>query len=311
MAKIKQSIKSAKAAKKKSQPKRKTPARSSAGKPPKRAQPARAPRHGAARKLPPAGVNKVKEPAAIATSRSDAVVPPAPSRPPMRKIIGADRKVITLPTVKSTNGAQAVTSGDNAASSNLASLPTPTAAPAPIQVRDVTSAPLLAHPVEAPSKVSWNALPACLPSSLRFLMNAIRREALEAAAWPFPYAQFISTLPNEMCGLEFALLLLSLEFDAAESALHCGMEEAHVEILLERGRTHLEELFSARCGNMARRFRTQIGKPDLAIGSLVEQFLLANVDRDFQTLLATLLLSSMGSHTVVREHRAHPQLHAG
>ena len=53
--------------------------------------------------------------------------------------------------------------------------------------------------VKSQQKTAWNALPKYLPAQVRFLVQSSKAECEKAAGSPFPFAKFISSLPQTEC----------------------------------------------------------------------------------------------------------------
>ena len=147
------------------------------------------------------------------------------------------------------------------------------------------------------SKVGWDAIPKGVPAHIKFLMKGIAAECSSAAAWPFPMGEFLATVPAQICAHEFACLLLSLEHDSGRIGELCGIPEDRAAILVESGTSHIQEYFAAVCPDIDRKWRAHIRGPGVGIEAIVDQHLVAKVDRDMQLVIGQLILATLGRNT--------------
>ena len=217
-------------------------------------------------------------------------VPVVPTRAPIRKIFGANNKVISV-AEKGTPLSSAP-----ASSAQASSVPDPEPEPKssgpelPIFIPAIpavsAAAPL--------AKVPWNSLPDAVPANVRFLLNSAIKESENASSSPFPFAKFISALPQELCGLEFAMLILNLEHAPEEIGRLCGFTTERVLGLISTGETAITDKFAALCPDMYRKWRAQFAGRTVSVEALIEHHVVSKVDRNFQAVLAGVVLSAMG-----------------
>lgn len=225
----------------------------------------------APKKVPP---KKIKpEPSRSKSALSAAVTakPVAPARAPLRKILGVNNSLTVVPAATATP------------------LPEPPKVSLP---KPPTPAPKIV--AEIP-KYSWDGLPQHLPAYVKFLIGMAKKECDNALNWPFPFAKFVAALPQEVCGMDFGLLLLNLEHDNAEIARITKLELDLVERAIARGASKMRECFVSICGEMDRKLRTQLAGRGMLVEALIEPYLVAKVDRNFQVAIGAILLKSMRS----------------
>lgn len=145
-----------------------------------------------------------------------------------------------------------------------------------------------------PAKAAWDRLPKYVPPHTRFLMSMAKKECEAATKWPFPFAKFIATLPSDICGLEFAMLVLNLEHAVGYIAAKTKLSDSRVADLIVAGNQALSNKFATECLEMNRKVRTQLAGSGVDVDSLIERFLISQVDRSFQVLLCALILKALG-----------------
>lgn len=244
-----------------------------------------------------------------------------PTRQPTRKIFGPDNKVITLterrpatssPSAQEATSAAATNTGLPTAASepDASKLPhidlSALAIPEPVSGRSIdiplpafvpsSIAPAHAAPAAAIGRVSWNDLPSSLDQDVRKKISRVQEQCKSAASSPFPFAKFISALPIEVCALQFAALLLDLEPNASAPAIAAklGGTSDTVEALQAEASSILSDLFAQKCPVMYRNWKAQLAGRVVAAQTLIEQHLLGAVDRDFQLLIAQVILRAFG-----------------
>jgi hypothetical protein len=148
------------------------------------------------------------------------------------------------------------------------------------------------------SKVAWNALPKYLPAQVRFLIQASKTECEKALGSPFPFAKFISSLPQTQCGLEFSFLFLGLEHELDAIAGLCRLNIEQVQKIATNASSNFVAKFSTECGEMYRKLKTQLTGSGVTVDSLTEQYLIQKVDRNFQIMLGAVILKSLGAKTI-------------
>ncbi len=250
-----------------------------------------------AKKSPAKVETAPKKPAKVAPTPPIESAPPP--RAPVKKVFGANNTVtIVAPKVPT------------------AELPPPPEAPVapvvevlPSIERIPTSKTFVlekrkAEPESAPEaesteKISWSSLPKTIPAPVRFLMNGIKKEAKNASAWPFPFAKFISTLSEEICGLEFALCYLHLEHDVEQIAGLCGMKTEKAESIINSGSVNIFERFAALCPEVSRKWRSRPDGVSMNVETLIEPYLTPRVDRDLQIMLAAVVVKTMGVNSPI------------
>lgn len=140
-------------------------------------------------------------------------------------------------------------------------------------------------------KRSWSELPTQFPPQVKFILRMAEKELETVAQYPFPFAKFIYSLPKEVCGMEFALLLLSLEHNEEAIGKLCKMDREGVVKAIESGKLSLGNKFSDMCGEIERKWRAGSAR---SLESVAEPYLISNVDRNFQLLVSSVVLKSMG-----------------
>ncbi len=141
----------------------------------------------------------------------------------------------------------------------------------------------------AKQRYAWNALPSAVPVRVRFMIRLASSECSAAAAWPFSFAKFLSALPTAVCGLDFALLLMSQDLSEQDLARICRMPLEEIRAALSRINVEIEELFSAKCNEIFRKW----WRSSAATSLLLEPYHIAKVDKDFQLTIADVVLHSM------------------
>lgn len=270
---------------KKSQARQKSSAKPKAAAKPK-AKRAAAPKAVSGRKRPPAEkpVSK-REPAtpklAVEPRREPSrEAPPVevPSRAPRRKIFGVGGSSIVV--ARPSEPLQALEE-----------------APAVQEPEQPVVVALAEQPAAEPlPKQPWSALPNGFPAQMKFLLNNAEKECEKAGAWPFPFAKFIASLPREICGLSFALLL-SGDRERASSDVSelCKLDRDRIDASVSGAEAALQEGFYAVCGEIYRKWTAQLGSAGKRIESMIEPYLLAKIDRDFQIMIGELVLKSLAA----------------
>lgn len=157
-----------------------------------------------------------------------------------------------------------------------------------------TSAPqTAAKVVPIHQKMGWSALPSSIPPHIKFLMQSADRECQSASECPFSFAKFIASLPKEMCGFEFALLLLSLEHSDESISKLCKLDLEKVRTTLSHGQDKLREQFSEKCGELERKWFASQRGTGRTVESLVEPYLLPKLDRNLQLLVSSVILRGL------------------
>jgi hypothetical protein len=282
--------KASKPTSKKTAPKKAAPKRKAAGKPRLVAVPKKVtlPKKAVLSPTPAAKpqVKVAQEPVARTPKLTvvPAPQPTVPTRAPLRKVYGANNTITIVPKP----GAQPA-----AAPVEAAAVPSEPELP----VLKEVPRPEVVQKIEKPErpKLAWTDLPSALPAQVKFLVDAAKKECAGAGAWPFAFAKFIASLPDTLCGFEFAALVMSLEHAPDAIAEICKVDQELVEDMLIRGSSDLQDTFSSHCPEIFRKWRAHIGGSALGVESLVEQHLLAKVDRNFQVMLGAVLLKAMGA----------------
>lgn len=152
--------------------------------------------------------------------------------------------------------------------------------------------------VKSQQKVAWNSLPKYLPAQVRFLVQSSKTECEKAAGSPFPFAKFISSLPQTECGLEFAFLILNLEHSPESISDLCKLTPEQAQKIANNASTNFINKFSNECGDMFRKLKTQLTGSGIFVDTLTEQFLIQKVDKNFQTMLGAIILKSLGAKSL-------------
>ena len=171
-------------------------------------------------------------------------------------------------------------------------------APAPkAEIKPTAPSPKIVKPVEPVqqiSKKSWTELSRDFPAQVKFLLRTSQAECEQGKAWPFPFAKFMSHLPQEICGEEFAILLMSLDHDTSQIAKICKLDKERVETVLQNGKLNLKESFNKICPEISRKWVSITGGHGRGVESLIEQHLVAKVDRNFQVMLGSVIHKCIG-----------------
>jgi hypothetical protein len=227
-----------------------------------------------------------KGPAVLSVVPSVQAAPPSPVpvREPQRKIVGPGNTITIVPKVTPSPAPE------SAAPSNS------------IEGNVVLTQAIQPSPVQAP-KIPWGEINSSIPAKIKFVMQMAQKECEQASTWPFPFAKFMACLPTEVCGLEFALLLMSVDRDVEELSAQTTIGREQIERSLENVKSVLDEKFSSICSEMYRKWTTQLGGPGTSVESLVERYAVARVDRNFQIMLGEVLLIVLGAKNPVIEGR--------
>jgi len=142
-------------------------------------------------------------------------------------------------------------------------------------------------------KVAWDKLPKYFPPHICFLINAAKQECAAAQGWPFPFGKFIADLPNEICGLGFAYLIMSLSNKMPEISRLCGVTAKEIEDSVEQAIMVLDDKLSSCSTELHRKIRALRGDLQSAVEAIVSPNQITGVDRNFQLMLAHILLRSI------------------
>lgn len=210
-----------------------------------------------------------------------------PTRLPLKKIIGPDgvRAVVTSHSVI----ASAEPKHTSESVDDAKSLPVP---PRLAIVRPAPG-PEVTEEKRPMPKLPWSKIPDTFPVATRFVTSMAEKECRAAASWPFPFARFLATLPDQLCGRGFALLLMCLEHEIKVVAQRAGVEPAEVERTVAREESNLIQMFAASCPEMYRKMSTQLGGVGVSIDTLIERYLVAKVDRAFQLTVGAVILRAL------------------
>ena len=217
------------------------------------------------------------------TASMTATTPLTP-RLPMRKIFGRDSTIQSAEVIQ-------IRAANNTANNTAA--PHTAAAQAEPQ-----------ESFELQPKLMWETLPYTVPAALRFIVGAAKRECEKAAVSLFSFGKFIAALPQELCGLELAFLIMRLEHGHDEIARICGLDAASLAAHLQRASTVIENSFGAHCPDISRKFHAQVRASRKAAAAMIEPVLIAEVDPNWQILLAELILLTLKHETLQRDGRA-------
>ena len=258
--------------------------------------------------------------------------PQVPSRAPTRKVFGPDNKVITLSERRQAAGNPPPTEtpevedpieislsapikrevdlpslhelfptkGSGAATKravDLQAVPSfPTATPSAALPKAPLSSQAAVDPAPGVGKVSWSKLPITLSKELKTELGVIASHCASAASSPFPFAKFLAVIPQELCALQFAALLLETSFDDAPevNAKKIGVSTAQFASLLSDGSSALSELFASHCATMYRSWKAQLVGRVVSAKTLVEHHLIHSIDKEFQQLISRVILCSFG-----------------
>lgn len=215
----------------------------------------------------------------IISAAAHAPVPPIPSRAPTRKILDGSNKLRLVP---------------EAAQAALKEIQTE-----PVKQVAVEETTQIIVPMP---KYMWQDLPSHIPAHIKFVVSMAQKECENAKNWPFPFAKYIAALPEEICGRDFALLLLSLERDTSEIVRLCKISQNIVEASIARGSQVMRDKFVAMCEGLDRKLRTQLTGHGMSVELLIDRHLVAKVDRNFQVAIATILLKDMRAENVSMHH---------
>lgn len=203
------------------------------------------------------------------------------TRAPVRKVIGSDRSLtIVEPRVLT----EQIVVDDR-----KVSIEEPIIAPV-VTVKPVPAIPVATVPIV---RVAWTALPKTFPPHIRFFVSMAEKECRSASTWPFPYAKFLSALPVKVCGKAFAAFLLWGDFDSQEIAKKLSIPSNELEHLVAGEGARMLEYFTETCPDMYRKLATQLGGVGVSIDLLAERYLVTKVDRDFQLMIAAMMLKLM------------------
>jgi len=280
---------------------------------------------------PPSQGSLAKTPS-LPEPKAPAEAPPVASRAPTRKVFGPDNKVITLgerrqlpatPPPADTPQIQDLseislgapikrevdlpslhelfpTKGSGAATKravDLQAVPSfPTVAPSPAPNKHSVAASVAAEAAPGVARVSWSNLPASLDKDLKSELGVIASHCASAASSPFPFAKLLAAIPQELCALQFAALLLDTSSEDAPEvkAKKLGITSAQLASLLSDGSAALSELFASYCASMYRSWKAQLVGRVVSAQSLVEHHLIHSIDKDFQLLISRVILCSFG-----------------
>lgn len=204
----------------------------------------------------------------------EVVASAAPARAPMRKIIGRDSSIQSAEVIP------IKPLGD----SRINAL-TPKEVPQPKVVKEEA---YISQP-----KLLWETLPYTVPAAIRFLVGAAKRECEKAAASLFSFGKFIAALPQELCGLELAFLIMRLEHSHEDVARICRIDSTKLALHLKRVSSAIEDSFGTYCPDISRKFHSQIQGSRKAAAALIEPVLIAEVVPNFQILLAELIVLTL------------------
>jgi hypothetical protein len=221
--------------------------------------------------------------------------PEAPARAPVRRIIGSSNQVSQVVQAKPSPQVEVPLA---------LVLPPVQSDVAPARVPKIVpqevKEPVARKEVVLSPKLTWTSLPKYVPAHIRFLLGMAFKESEQAQSSPFPLAKFISSLPNDICGLQFAILLLSLEHSSERIAELCQADVEFVEATLDNAKANVLQKFTSDCGDMSRKLRTQLSGFGVGVESIMDQYLIAKVDRSFQIMLGSVILK------VLTDKAAHP-----
>ncbi len=220
----------------------------------------------------PAPKKPVKKPAPapkkkpVVKTKAAKAPPKKPARAPVRRVVGRRAAAVERnPDVSPPPAADA-------------------AAPAP---------GIPSPPAASAAKHTWDSIPKGVPAHIKFLMKEIAAECSVAATWPFPMGQFLANIPQQVCAHEFACLLLSLEHGAGRIGELCGVSEEQAAQLVESGTEHIQDYFASICPDIDRKWRATIRGPGVRVENLVDQHLVAKVDRNMQVVIGQMILATL------------------
>lgn len=218
----------------------------------------------------PSPVESVPQPSISSLAPAASPTPVIQNRPPMRKVVGGYS--VPVKTFKDSSKAES-----------------PAVAPAPPKVSEKNNF----DRIISETKYGWSKLPKFIPAQTRFLIGMAEKECENGAKWPFQFAKFISSLPAQLCGVEFAVLILDLEHPAEKIAALCSRDAAFIEDILLRARNNFHDLFAAGCSEMYRKLKTQLAGLGVDLEVLTEQYLVSQVNREFQVTLGAIILKTL------------------
>lgn len=229
--------------------------------------------------------------------------PVQPSRPPTRKIIGPGNSLtlVQKPEPRAISSSASATPASMQAGTTDGNGHAPLLSVAEMALREVAHEAQKPVSIDRPRepapeplpKLGWHELPANVPPHVRFIVGLAEKECAKAASSPFPFAKFISSLPQELCGQGFAFLLMSRDRAIPEIAHICKMSSEKVELILGEARTALEEHFFGSCREMYRKLTAQNGPAGKGIEGIVDQYLIDKIDRDFQLMIGETVLRAI------------------
>lgn len=244
-----------------------------------------------------------------------------PSRAPIRKVFGPDNKLLAV--VEKHDGKRGGSAAEPLAPQSLPthqSLPTQSLSTQASPSHSVTE-PRISFTETGPSAVvnqiplpkvfspfgenspavkteekrhSWSSLPGSVSGQLQGRIKALEAECLKAESSPFPFAKFIHSLPTECCGMQFAAMLTALRGTIEDAGKALGIPSPDVQPLLESAATKITDLFAMHCPNMFRSWKVQLVGRTLQVETLIEQHLIAALDRDLQRTVASVTLRALG-----------------
>lgn len=155
--------------------------------------------------------------------------------------------------------------------------------------------------VEIPilERFAWNALPSNIPAHIKFLIARAAQECEHANSWPFAFAKFIALLPKEVCGMGFAIMIMSLDNNSMNIAKLIGYNEEKVNAYIENTRNQIEEKFSSLCGEIYRKWTAQLVGGAKEIESIIEHYLISKLDKSLQIMIGEVVLKVIGAENPV------------
>ena len=250
-------------------------------------------------------VTRSEKPKAKMTSVAAKVIDPGPpTRAPVRKVMRDGKSVIvepnTAPATLTTSQPEAsqviVTTPEVVPVFPKGKMPLPTIVTnIPLTIETNGHKPSALESIPATPKFSWTGIPKYIPAQIRFILTEASRECEAASTWPFPFAKFIAGLPKEICGVEFALLVLALDREVSTLPELCRLTPERVESLISSGRTSLVHSFSTLCPEICRRWRVHMTGAGREPEGLVEQHLVMKVNRDFQIMLCAIIVQALSA----------------
>lgn len=164
-------------------------------------------------------------------------------------------------------------------------------APEPTPVKIAAPEVMKAPSKPAHQNVAWTNLPLGFPAQIKFLVQMAERECNSISNVPFSFAKFIHALPRDMCGLQFGLLLLTLEHDRESISKLCRMDKEKVDELIDEGREKIGEKFSEMCGDLERKWSGYRKDSGRSLEAVIEPYLISKMDRNLQLLVGAVLLN--------------------